>query len=175
MEYYRLNISNEVINPIQIEGLDPNYYKNNYSIEDYEKLPEGLVAFYEYTEDMEFPAVVTKPTLLVNTELRDVLQIYKVDYIGKSVKVFAKDRKVLIAPTYWAINYEELECLSEQVEWNSNGTVKKLILKRNAISDKHIFKVKGTLENFIIVSMAVAESILRRKIYGVGFEKVEVI
>ena len=56
-----------------------------------------------------------------------------------------------------------------------NGTLKELILERKFINDEDVFKVKGTLENFIIVSLPVVESILRRKMYGVAFREVRVM
>lgn len=175
MEYFRLTTSKHLVNPIRIEGLDPDYYKINCSKEDYGKLPEGIVSFYQYVDDIEFPGVILRPTLMVNGEVKDVLQIYDGNLTGKSVKVFASDREIHIAPTYWVMQYEEVDCLDESVVHNSNGTVEELIIRGNALSNRDVFKVKGTLENFVIISLAVVESLLRRKIYGVGFEKVKVV
>lgn len=52
---------------------------------------------------------------------------------------------------------------------------KKLILDADAVSDRYCFRVGGILEQRIIVALPVAESILRRCLYGVDLEPVEVI
>lgn len=55
-----------------------------------------------------------------------------------------------------------------------NGMLKKLVLDRRKIRGKAIFRVGGLLEYKVAVSLPVAESILRRRPYGVSLQRIEV-
>lgn len=174
MKYYRLTISEFVRTRIQVPGLISDTYKPNISAEEFEKVPKGIVAYYHYSDEVEVTDLLTEPTLMVSSALKKVLFLYNEAIEAKSVKLFAVEDEIDIAPEYWILNVPDVDCLSDEVKFQPNGTAEKLILKRNAIGKEDVFKVRGTLENFIIISTAVVESILRRKLYGIGFEEVEV-
>ncbi len=174
MKYYRLTISEFVKSVIHAPRLPMDTYKHNISAEEFQKVPEGFVAYYLFTDDLEITDILMEPTLMVSPKLKKVLTLYNNKIESKSVKLFATDESINIAPEYWVLNVPELQCLSDEVVFQPNGTVEKLILNRNDIHSHDVFKVQGTLESFIIVSTAVVESILRRKLYGVGFQEVEV-
>ena len=55
-----------------------------------------------------------------------------------------------------------------------NGALKEVILDQHKIKGRDIFRIKGIIENKTIISLAVAESIMRRNPYGVGLERVQV-
>lgn len=55
-----------------------------------------------------------------------------------------------------------------------NGELQELILDKRKVRGRDIFRVRGMMENKVVVSLAVAESILRRKPYGVSIKKVSV-
>lgn len=175
MEYYRLILSDSVKGSIPLTALDPASYKVNLSKKEFEQLPEGIVTFYKYHSGIEMTDILMSPTMLVSPQLKKVLQMYNKEIEAKSVKVFPVQKEINLSPEYWVLHIPELDCLNrEAVKINPNGTVQELILNRNDIGEADVFKVKGTLENFVIVSLAVVESILRRKMYGVGFREVKV-
>ncbi|MCI7791970.1 MAG: hypothetical protein MR531_14550 [Lachnospiraceae bacterium] len=173
MEYYRMKMNDVITNYIKIERLDTSVYKQNCSPEEFEKLPKGIVAYYHDTRGIEIPDVLQYPLLLVKENVKDILHIYDEQIKGKPIKVFAYEQEVSTAPTYWLLNYEEVDCLSEKVVVNPNGELRELILNKRKIQNKDVFRVKGTHGNYIVVSLAVVESMLRRQVYGVGFEKVK--
>ena len=175
MDYYRLILSDSIKNKLLLTALDTKCYKSNISDEEFEKLPEGIVTFYKYQSDIEITDILMEPSLMVSPKLKKVLQMYNNEIEAKSVKAFPVQKEINLSPEYWVLHIPELDCLNrEAVKINPNGTVQELILNRNDIGEADVFKVKGTLENFVIVSLAVVESILRRKMYGVGFREVKV-
>ena len=174
MKFYRLTLSDHVKMAIKAPGLPYDMYLPNISQELFETMPAGIVAYYRYSDDMEVPDILMEPTLMVSPELKAVLSLYNPEIKAKSVKMFAVEEEISLAPEYWVLCIPELFCLSDEVEILPNGSVEKLILQRNAIGKEDVFKVAGTLENYVIVSTPVVESILRRKLYGVGFQEVEV-
>lgn len=71
--------------------------------------------------------------------------------------------------------FEEIEALSEKSEWNLNKTVvKKIILDKEKIKDKKIFKIKESEKTLIVVRLDVAESLLRREFKGMCLKRLEV-
>lgn len=174
MEYFRMHMAKHVTKALRIESLDTAYYKVNCNAQDFEKIPSGMIAYYKYTDDVEIPDIVEYPTLLVTAKLMKILTLYEPRMKRKSIKVFAYDRTINVSPEYWILDYPELDCKADYVKVNPNGTLQELILRRSEIGEAELFKVAGTLENFVIVSNSVMESILRRQCYGVFFEKVRV-
>ena len=176
MEYYRLILSDRVKNRLKLNGLAYAYHKANISPEEFKILPKGNVTYYQYENSIEITDIIADPTLMVSPSLKKVLMMYNDDIEAKSVKAFPTDANIDVSPEYWILNVPEVDCLNkDEVEIYPNGAVKELILERNYINDEDVFKVKGTLENFVIVSLPVVESILRRKMYGVAFREVKVM
>lgn len=71
--------------------------------------------------------------------------------------------------------FEEVECLSENVELNLNKmVVKKIILDKEKIKGKKIFKIKESLKSLVIVRLDVVESLFRREFKGMCLERLEV-
>ncbi len=175
MKYYRMTISEFVKSSIHAPRIPADAYKHNMSSEDFQVLPEGFVAYYLYTDDIEITDILMEPTMMVSPKLKKVLTLYNDKIEGKSIKIFPTDENNNLSPEYWVLNIPEIQCLSDKVVFQPNGTIEKLILNRNDIGLNDVFKIQGTLESFVIVSTAVVESILRRKLYGVGFQEVEVV
>ena len=67
-----------------------------------------------------------------------------------------------------------LPCLHEDAVVLPDGTIKKLVIDHKKIPNIDIFQIKNAVHNRVLVSLRMAESISRRKAYGVMFERVEV-
>ena len=71
--------------------------------------------------------------------------------------------------------FQEIECLSENAEFNLNKTlVKRIILDNKKINGKKIFKIKESSKTLIVVRLDVAESLLRREFSGICLERLEI-
>ena len=68
-----------------------------------------------------------------------------------------------------------VDCLHESAEKYDNGMLKELVLDKRKLEGFHIFRVAGLLEYKVIITLPVAESLLRRRLYGIGLRKVKVI
>ena len=69
---------------------------------------------------------------------------------------------------------EQVDAVSDRTQRYPNGTIKKLVLDGGKVGRHNLFLLKGSQRDDPIVSLALAESILRRKPMGVCFEEVEV-
>lgn len=76
---------------------------------------------------------------------------------------------------YYIPIFEEVETLHKdsKFNWNKSG-LEKIILDKDKIKDKKIFKVKESSERVIVIRLDVAESLLRRKLKGISIERLEI-
>lgn len=138
-------------------------------------MPSDIVAYFMESAVPEVSGVIEDPSFLVCDPLKNLMQAYIPELQAKTVQLFAGEPESKTSYRYWLPYIELVNCLSPQVERYPDGQPKKLILDADAVSDRYCFRVGGILEQRIIVALPVAESILRRCLYGVDLEPVEVI
>lgn len=173
-QYFRLHASPRLMRPLKIIGL-PASYQRVRTREAFDALPSDIVAYFMESAVPEISGVIEDPSFLVCDQLKTLMQAYIPDLQAKTVQLFAGEPESKTGYRYWLPYIESVNCLSPQVERYPDGQPKKLILDAEAVSDLYCFRVGGILEQRIIVALPVAESILRRCLYGVNLEPVEVI
>lgn len=171
--YFILKTHPEVINPIQILKLDPSIYNNQVSLEMYKKTSELVVGYFDSGPDVEICDVLEMPVWLISDQVKRLFHLYESSMAFKGVQVFSIYPEDNTSPLYWWPYIEPVECLSEKTQKYENGTLKELVLKSAPVLQRHIFRVSGLLEHRVIVSLPVAESLLRRGLIGIGLEPVK--
>lgn len=171
-EYFQLKRDEKVSNPIQIfhfavEGdiipgkpIEP------------EAVPEHQVSYFEYSPQLEICHVLFQPLLLVEDKVKRLWDLYESQIKYKGVRVFANDSNINISPMYWCPVVEKIDCLDDKSEFYPNGTMKKLVVRFQTVEEHHVFQVQGVLEPITIVSLPVAESMLKRSMFGFQLEPV---
>ena len=115
--------------------------------------------------------LIDNPVYLISDKLQKLLKKYDENIFFKPV-VFT-NLEEMSQVLYWLIAPETLNCISSKSEFNKNGTIKKLVINKKKAFPYKIFKVDNIIEDFIVVTLDVAESILRRDFAGINFKKVE--
>lgn len=176
MEYLRICQSRKMSNPFVIEGLDNQIYVANPSREQFQKIPKSIVTYFDYAPDYDVSDYVTTPTPMISSRLRKVFHMYDDSIEFKSVQNYAnkKEDALKLAPAYYAYYVEQTDCLHNDSIIAPNGAVTELILNGRKLGNKDIIVVAGIPEKITIVSLAVAESILRRRMFGIDFEEVKI-
>ncbi len=176
MEYFVLKQSAEVVNPIKVFGVEMEGYTAAMTHQDFKNLKRSKVAYAEYSRSHEIPDILAYPTYMVSDTLRRVLQMYDESISFKSLQVFPTTEKDLMEATrtYWIYDCVMEDCVHSDTVILPNGEFQELILDKKRVKGRDIFRVKGSLDNKLIVSLAVAESILRRNVYGVELQKVHI-
>lgn len=81
-----------------------------------------------------------------------------------------------INATYFLTIFDELECISDESQYNSAGNrILNLILDGEKIGTKAVFRVKGFTSNSIVGRLDFVESILRRDARGIRLIPIDVI
>lgn len=176
MEYYLLRQSGKVVNPVKITSLDQRTYTARMTHDEFRSLENLKNVYIEYNRTWELPDLLIYPTYMVSDEIRKVFCMYDDSMSFKGVQLFPAQQKWIkeASPIYWVYDCVAADCLHKDTIVQPNGAIKELILDGRKVTGSDIFKVRGTMENKTIVSLAVAESILRRNPYGVAFEKVAI-
>lgn len=174
MEFFILDLDKKVNRAIELQYLDRTIYVKNVNQKSFEQLPKLSVAYHNGNEMGEVPDILQSPTLLLSDKLKRILSLYDNKLEFKGVQVFSEKEKDLNNPLYWVTLFPEVDSLHSSSTFYNVGLVNELRLDEKKIKGQHIFKVKDLIGAKIIVSLAVAESILRRRPYGISLEKVEV-
>lgn len=174
MDYFELRQSPKVENALEIMGLDREKYCYAMKKADFEALDKLKVAYFSGREFEEICDVLINPTFLISDKLKKVMELYEQESRYKGVQIFPTVEESKQFPLYWVPNFPEVDCFHKDTVILDNGMLKKLVLDAGKVGKHHIFRLPGLLEYKVIVSMPVAESILRRRLYGVELQKIEV-
>lgn len=175
MRYFELRQGEHLRNPIKIQWAKQDVYQYNPTREQFDNFPNIHVGYYDYTDTIEIPEVLEGSTFFVGEEVKHVLKMYDESIPFKGVQVYPFGMLSKIVPTYWTFFPMEADCLHESVEILPNGEMKEMLLDTNKISGVPVFKVAGIRVHRIIVTLPVAESLLRRQLFGISLKEVKVI
>lgn len=173
-KYFSLSQSNRLTRPPELLGL-PDTYTYRVGKEQFEELDDLIVAYFYHQKKPEFGAVLHQPTYLLGDELKLLFSKYDPTLVCKGIQLYAMEEECHEHYLYWVPNFVQTSCLHGKAEFYPNGMCKKIRLKRFHIPDAPFFQLQDTLENKIIITLPVAESILRRHLYGIQLEEIEVI
>lgn len=174
MEYFVIKSSVKV--PLTPTNKEAVLYPHRLTEENFNSMPKGTIYYYHDAEDIEIPELMVQPTFMVGDSLRRIISVYDDTVSWKTLYMMPDEEEKVVDGTkrYSIPNLTRCKCLHEEAETAPNGAVTKLILDKNRLRNTAIFQVEETLENYVIVSLALAESISRRHPYGVRLERVEV-
>ena len=174
MEYFVMKSS--VNSPFTTNGKETMLYPHRLSEENYQSMPAGKVYYYQDREDIEIPELLIQPTFMVGDSLRQIISVYDDAVDWKALYMMPNEEEKVVNKTkrYSIPNLTKWKCLHKEAEVAPNGAVTKLVLDKSKMRNMPIFQVEETMENYVIVSLELAESISRRHLYGVRVERVEV-
>ena len=175
MRYFELRQGQHVHNSIKLLWAIKDIYKYNPTKDEFDAFPNMQVGYYDYDDRVEIPDVLESDTFFVSDEVKHVLAMYDDELAFKGVQVYPFGMKSDLVPTYWTFFPKEIICLHREVKCLPNGEIEELILDSSKTPKEDIFKVAGIDVHRIIVSLPVAESLLRRKMFGISLKEVKVI
>lgn len=168
MEYFIICQDKRVLNSVEPIGVAKAIDKNI----DTKAEDEMPVQFYiKEKKENEYVDYIDGQAPLISDKLKYIFEKFQEDIFLKPAVL--ADIKRMRQDLYWIMIPQTVECLSPKAEFNKDGTLKKLVIDETKLGFTKIFKIEGILENFIIISLDLAESILRRDFTGIKLERVE--
>lgn len=120
-----------------------------------------------------YPDLMEYPLPLISSEIKAIFISHERNIQCNCA--FLSDRQLKQQRGYWLLALERIDCASEKTEFYPNHFLKKLVLDRDKIGYRNVFRVQGIMEKKIIVSSDVAECILRRPMTGITLERINCI
>lgn len=170
MEYYIMGLDRRIQNKFILQKF-PDRGSVEYDTSHADKVREHTILHTIESDKSSYPDVLEEPLYMVSQKVREVIELYDETAIYKKVSMVNMPRKK--RSEYNVLLVDRIECLHEDAEFYPDKSIKNLVLDRKKIGDRVIFKVKGIGPAYMIVSLDIVESLLRRNCYGVKFTKVD--
>lgn len=172
MKYFMLKQDTSLENAVELKGFN-NSQKVNMLKSDADKYRDLTGMDMISNENTVYPDLIQAPVLMVSEELHDLFKLYEPTIIYKIVVLTDKERKK--QKVYRLVLPDIIDGLNEKTTYTKVGWLEKMVLDRNKIGDYNIFQIKAGLDIYFIVSLDVAEAMLKRGVKGIKFIEVEVI
>lgn len=176
MEYYLLKKSSYLTSYLTLGGLNYLEYTAAMTHADFKNLEKLKVAYVKYEKNMVMPDILTYPTFMISDDIRKVFKMYDEAISFKAVQIYpdVEEKIKEVTKTYWIYDCVMEDCLHKDTVISPNGEISDVVLDKSKVKGRDIFRIKGTVVNKTLVSLAVAESLYRRNPYGLELKRVTV-
>ena len=139
--------------------------------ENLNSMPLWNIVEMDFPMEGFFPDVICSPFILLSEICMKTVMRYQPDVPYKGMKLWDKESGV--NANYFLPILDEVDCMSDKTELNSVGNrIVKLVLDKEKIGTKVVFKIKGYDRKGIVGRMDFVESILRRDARGIKLEEI---
>ena len=172
MRYFFITQDKNLPGSIQYRDFDINGSRHVFSKEDSSQL-DSVVALYLAGDGNEARwDFLQHPVTMFSRRFRNILDAYEPGLFFQEVVLIHKESSRQYQYVHTLM--DQLDAVGSQTEYYPNGTVKRLVLDSRKIGQHNLFLLKGNQRKDPIVSLPLAESLLRRWPMGIHFEEVEV-
>lgn len=173
MDYFLLKQDERYTNTPRIIDLFKKIDTRNINLLKAHNIEDIIVFNVTADDNCEFLDVLDSQVFLISDDMKKIIEKYDRDILFKRLPLI--DKKNSRQKNYSLPIFNEIEALSDKSEFNLNKTVvKKIILDKEKIQGKKIFKIKESSKPLIVIRLDVAESLLRRNFKGIKLERLQV-
>jgi len=173
MEYFILSQKQNIPNGIIPHILSDKFYERKQVIEKDQAGEVNDVTSIMITHNPSnvYYDVIDEPVFLVSDAVKKLINIYDDSVVFKFVML--TDEVTKHQEVYWLAMIDKIDCISDKCEFYKDNSLKKLVLDKEKVSGKKIFRVDGIREKIVVISLDLAESMLRRYFVGVELTRAE--
>ncbi|MBI6871348.1 hypothetical protein [Clostridium aciditolerans] len=173
MDYFLLKQDERYTNTPRLIDVFKKINIKNLNLSNAHKIEDITIFEINAGDNCEFLDILDSQLFLISEGMKKIIEKYDRDILFKSLSLI--DSLHDIQENYFLPIFEEGESLSDNAELNLDKTVvKKIVLDKEKIQGKKIFKIKESLKPLIVVRLDVAESLLRRDFKGIKLERLQV-
>lgn len=170
MDYFLLKQDKRYTNTPRLVDVFNKIDSRNINLLNAHKIEDLIIFNVKCDEESEFLDILDTQLFLISEKLKNIIEKFNRNIIFKIVPLI--DLPHERQENYYLPIIEEIDCLSEKSEFNLNKSViKKIILNKERIKDKKIFRIKESSKNLIVIRLDVAESLIRREFKGIYLER----
>lgn len=134
-------------------------------------LKDRMIFEVDVTEFTLFPDILVKPVLMVSADMRDIIIKYERHVFFKEVLFLDSERTK--GYTYYIPFLPLVDCFTDATCYSKNKSrVESGVVDSEKLWNRHIVEAEGINGQCIVVSLDLAESILRRGLIGIGLREV---
>lgn len=172
MRYFFITQDKNLPGAMQYRDFAVNKNRHVFSKEDSSQLENTVVLYLAGTGKEARWDFLQYPVIMFSRRFREVLDAYESELFFQEVVLIHKESAVQYRYVHTVM--EQLNAVSNQTQYDSNGMIKHLVLDREVIEQHNLFLLKGNQRKDPIVSLPLAESLMRRNPVGIRFEEVEI-
>jgi hypothetical protein len=172
MRFFTIEQDKALQDQIRFRDFDINGPRHIFYKEDRDDIQESTMMYLTKDSGEAAPDFIQSPVYLVSDQVKKVFDVYEDDMVFKTVTIAHKERE-----TIWVYHHlllERLDAFAEETEFYTNGSIKRLVLDPEKIGDHKVFLLNDKRFPNPLISLEVAESLLRRNVMGIIFNEVEV-
>jgi len=164
---------NTLMDVIGLRDFDINGNRHIFTCQDADRINDVTPLYLDETKGECAPDFIKSPVYMVSEMAKRVIGMYEDDLIFKKIVLIHKEEERQLV--YYHLLLKETQALDEATEYYPNGMEKRMVLSRKKIKDHKAFLLADSRIKLPVVSLEVAESLLRRHVMGVIFKEIEVI
>lgn len=172
MRYFFITQDTGLPHSIQYRDFDIKGGRHLFLKADQERLNEMTVLYLDGKGEEARPDFIQRPVTMFSERLQDILEAYEPELIFKDVLLIHKEKELQYRYVHTLM--DQLEAISQNSEFYPNGMEKRLILDGRKAAGRHLFLLENSRRRDPLVSLPLAESLLRRNCIGIRLEEVEV-
>jgi len=172
MRYFFITQDKALPYAIQYRDYDINGARHVFLRQDAEQLSDDVVLYLAGSGTEARWDFLQCPVTMFSERFMDILDAYEQDLFFQEVVLIHKENSLQYRYVHTLM--DALDAAGEKTEYYPNGTVKRLVLDSRKTGMHNLFMLAGNHRKDPIVSLALAESLLRRNPMGICFEEVEV-
>lgn len=172
MDYFLLKQDQRYSNTPRLVDVFKTIDVRNINLLNSHKIEDMVIFNVKCNEGTNFLDILDTQLFLISEGMKNIIEKYNPEIIFKIVPLIDLEHER--QENYYLPIVEEIDCLSGKSEFNlDKSVVKKIILDKEKISGKKIFKIKESSKTLIVVRLDVAESLLRRNFKGIFLDRLE--
>ena len=172
MRYFFIKQDKELSCAIQYRDFDINGGRHVFSRQDAKRLNDSVGLYLKGSGREARWDFLQCPVTMFDERFKEILEAYEPTLFFQEVVLIHKENALQYQYVHTLM--EQVEAVSDKTEYYPNGTVKRMVLDASKIGRHNLFLLEGNHRKDPIVSLALAESLLRRQVVGICFEEVEV-
>ena len=164
MKYFEIQEAPELKYAPQLENWYGKFDVRDIKLEGFPRLPDRQLFTIKPSDRTIFTDIIQFPFLLLSLKVTEVIKMYRERCFCRDVILL--DQISGKSELYQLPVFDETDKLSirERQDGAKNETVE---------LDKHIFWVRDSLKRHTVISLDLAESLLRREVTGLGLKEIE--
>lgn len=175
MKYFLLSQDRDYKRIPQIKNFNAIAMRKDFTPENCKRIKDINVVDVSSADPINYIDLLDMQAYLVSAKIKKVLMMYDASLRFKMFCLLNKAVNGGENGEYYAPIFRRIDCMSPSSKCNLDKShIEKMVLYKDKISHAPFFCVDRIKKEAVVVRLDVGESLLRRELRGLKFEKIEV-